>query len=36
MHKDKKIIYNKRGGTFGKTIVMGLLIGDAKKYAPES
>jgi len=25
MHKDKKIIYNKRGGTFGKTIVMGLL-----------
>jgi transposase-like protein len=25
MHKDKKIIYNKRGGTYGKTIVMGLL-----------
>src|ERR1017187_1615861 len=25
MHKDKKIIYNKRGGTFGKTVVMGLL-----------
>jgi transposase-like protein len=25
MHKDKKIIYNKRGGAFGKTIVMGLL-----------
>jgi len=25
MHKDKKIIYNKRGGAFGKTVVMGLL-----------
>jgi transposase-like protein len=25
MHKDKKVIYNKRGGTFGKAIVMGLL-----------
>ena len=25
MHKDKKIIYNKRGGTFGKAVVMGLL-----------
>ena len=25
MHKDKKIIYNKRGGAFGKAIVMGLL-----------
>jgi hypothetical protein len=25
MHKDKKVIYNKRGGTYGKTIVMGLL-----------
>ncbi len=25
MHKDKKIIYNKRGGAYGKTIVMGLL-----------
>ena len=25
MHKDKKVIYNKRGGTFGKTMVMGLL-----------
>ncbi|MFI5102984.1 MAG: IS1595 family transposase [Terriglobales bacterium] len=25
MHKDKKIIYNKSRGTYGKTIVMGLL-----------
>jgi transposase-like protein len=25
MHKDKKIIYNKTRGTYGKTIVMGLL-----------
>jgi transposase-like protein len=25
MHKDKKVIYNKRGGAFGKAIVMGLL-----------
>jgi transposase-like protein len=25
MHKDKKVIYNKRGGTFGKAVVMGLL-----------
>jgi hypothetical protein len=25
MHKDKKIIYNKRGGHFGKAVVMGLL-----------
>src|SRR6266853_1121380 len=25
MHKDKKVIYNKRGGAYGKTIVMGLL-----------
>src|SRR5882724_3800264 len=25
MHQDKKVIYNKRGGTYGKTIVMGLL-----------
>lgn len=25
MHKDKKLIYNKRGGAFGKAIVMGLL-----------
>lgn len=25
MHKDKKVIYNKRGGAYGKTIVMGML-----------
>ncbi|MGA8503196.1 MAG: IS1595 family transposase [Candidatus Sulfotelmatobacter sp.] len=25
MHKDKKVIYNKRGGAFGKTVVMGIL-----------
>jgi transposase-like protein len=25
MHRDKKAIYDKRGGTYGKTIVMGLL-----------
>src|SRR6266404_7318511 len=25
MHKDKKAIYTKRGGTHGKTVVMGLL-----------
>ena len=25
MHKDKKVVYNKRGGTYGKAIVMGLL-----------
>ena len=25
MHKDKKVIYNKRGGAYGKTVVMGLL-----------
>jgi transposase-like protein len=25
MHKDKKVIYHKRGGAFGKTVVMGFL-----------
>jgi hypothetical protein len=25
MHADKRVIYNKRGGAFGKTIVMGFL-----------
>lgn len=25
MHKDKKVIYNKRGGAYGKAVVMGML-----------
>ena len=31
MHKDKKVRYNKRGGTYGKTIVMGMLDRDARQ-----
>jgi transposase-like protein len=31
MHKDKKVRYNKRGGAFGKTSVMGMLDRDARQ-----
>ena len=31
MHKDKKVRYVKRGGTYGKTIVMGLLDRDLRQ-----
>ena len=31
MHADKKVRYNKRGGAFGKTIVMGFLDRDARE-----
>ena len=31
MHKDKKIRYEKRGGVFGKAIVMGLLDRDLRQ-----
>ncbi len=31
MHKDKKVRYVKRGGTYGKTIVMGMLDRDLRQ-----
>ena len=31
MHKDKKVIYNKRGGSHGKAVVVGLLDRSARQ-----